>query len=48
MVFIRRCYCVRTCIENHAEKYSGETTVIPMRLAMELVKDIDIVAAMTG
>ena len=28
--------------------YSGETTVISMRLAKELVKDIDTVAAMTG
>lgn len=28
--------------------YSGETTVISMRLAKELVKDIDMVAAMTG
>lgn len=30
------------------KKYSGETTVISMRLAKELVKDIDTVAAMTG
>jgi len=28
--------------------YSGETTVISMRLAKELVKDIDQVAAITG
>ena len=28
--------------------YSGETTVISMRLAKELVKDIDMVANMTG
>lgn len=28
--------------------YSGETTVISMRLAKELVKDIDQVAEMTG
>ena len=30
------------------ERYSGETTVISMRLAKELVKDIDAVAAATG
>lgn len=30
------------------KKYSGETTVISMRLAKELVKDIDMVANMTG
>lgn len=30
------------------KRYSGETTVISMRLAKELVKDIDTVAAMTG
>ena len=28
--------------------YSGETTVISMRLAKELVKDIDMVANLTG
>ena len=28
--------------------YGGETTVISMRLAKELVKDIDMVANMTG
>ena len=30
------------------KKYSGETTVISMRLAKELIKDIDMVANMTG
>lgn len=28
--------------------YSGETTVISMRLAKDLVKDIDMVANLTG
>lgn len=30
------------------KKYNGETTVISMRLAKDLVKDIDHVAAITG
>ena len=30
------------------KKYNGETTIISMRLAKELVKDIDNVAALTG
>lgn len=30
------------------KKYNGETTIISMRLAKELVKDIDAVASMTG
>ncbi|MBQ9762234.1 MAG: hypothetical protein IJV82_04055 [Oscillospiraceae bacterium] len=30
------------------KKYSGETTIISMRLAKELVKDIDAVAGFTG
>lgn len=30
------------------KKYNGETTIISMRLAKELVKDIDAVANMTG
>lgn len=30
------------------KKYNGETTIISMRLAKELVKDVDAVASMTG
>lgn len=30
------------------KKYNGETTIISMRLAKELVKDIDAVGGMTG
>ena len=30
------------------KKYAGETTIISMRLAKDLVKDIDNVAALTG
>ena len=30
------------------KKYGGETTIISMRLAKELVKDIDQVAKLTG
>ncbi len=30
------------------KKYSGETTIVSMRLAKELLKDIDAVAAVTG
>ena len=30
------------------KRYSGETTVISMRLAKELVKDIDCIASATG
>ena len=30
------------------KKYNGETTIISMRLAKDLVKDIDSIAAVTG
>lgn len=30
------------------KKYNGETTIVSMRLAKELLKDIDRVAALTG
>lgn len=30
------------------KKYSGETTIVSMRLAKELLKDIDAVAAVSG
>ncbi|MBQ9148556.1 MAG: hypothetical protein IJX69_03205 [Oscillospiraceae bacterium] len=30
------------------KRYNGETTIISMRLAKELVKDIDAVAGITG
>ena len=30
------------------KKYSGETTIVSMRLAKELLKDIDAVANVTG
>lgn len=30
------------------KKYNGETTIISMRLAKDLVKDIDAIANMTG
>ena len=30
------------------KKYNGETTIISMRLARDLVKDIDNVASLTG
>ena len=31
-----------------AKKYNGETTIVSMRMAKELLKDIDNVAALTG
>ena len=31
-----------------AKKYSGETTIVSMRIAKELLKDIDAVANTTG
>lgn len=30
------------------KKYAGETTIVSMRMAKELLKDIDAVAAVTG
>lgn len=30
------------------KKYSGETTIVSMRIAKELLKDIDVVANVTG
>ena len=31
-----------------SKKYGGETTIVSMRMAKELLKDIDHVAALTG
>ena len=31
-----------------SKRYSGETTIVSMRMAKELLKDIDQVAALTG
>jgi hypothetical protein len=30
------------------KKYNGETTIVSMRIAKELLKDIDYIAAITG
>ena len=35
-------------LQIQQKKYSGETTIVSMRTAKELLKDIDQVAALTG
>lgn len=46
---IRRCsYMEKPTLRITPKKYAGETTIVSMRMAKDLLKDIDAVAAVTG
>lgn len=46
---MRRCnHMEKPTLKIKPKKYAGETTIVSMRMAKDLLKDIDAVAAVTG